>query len=138
MTNEPDTDLTNCDPAQGALIELHDTYGLSFETISTMEPFTGIPPGTLCSVYHGERRIPNKYCKQVGIPRIVKVPETHVYNPDKYALRQRQNGRPRKKRPRRIAVHTTDPVSAAKSLVNNIETETLIDVINILKERMKE
>ena len=121
--------VKNSDTVSAEIIELHDTYGLSFRQIAALPSWRGIPAGTICSIYNGER-VPNKHRRKLGMPRLVKVPETMV--------RKRAPNGSARPRPRRVAVHTTDVNSAADTLMNNFETGFLKQVMIELEERMKE
>jgi len=77
MSNNETIGVKTSDMVSNEIRALHDTSGLSFRDISALNDFCDIPPGTLWYIYCGGR-VPNKYRKQLGMPLLVKVPETMV------------------------------------------------------------
>jgi hypothetical protein len=64
--------VRNSDIVQERLKHLHDTEMLSFRKIAAVDDYNGIPPGTLCAIYHGEP-IPIRHREALGLPQLVKV-----------------------------------------------------------------
>ena len=64
--------VRNSDTVSNEIRILHDTHGLSWRQIAALPGYSGVPPGTLCSIYHGTP-IPNKHRPTVGLPLLVKV-----------------------------------------------------------------
>jgi len=96
---------------------LNVEYGVSFGRMAQIEPFKGIPRGTLGAIAAGIP-IPNDYCPQLGLSPIVKVPADMVRKNKK-----RTNSQPR----HRKAVNLDDPKSAARSIVNSNATDEYIE-----------
>ena len=110
--------VTKSDIISKWLYSLNRDGGITFERLTQLEPFLGIPRGTLGAIALGAT-IPNDYREQLGYAKLVKVPENMV---KKYATR----GKSRKPRHRK-AVNLDDPKSAARSIVNSDATDEYIE-----------
>ena len=107
MTKSSPSGVRNSDIVANEIRRLHDDVGLSFWQIASTSPWEGIPPGTLCAVYHGEIRMPNKYCEQVGMNKIVKVPANMVRKTTPSASPDKRHRR---------AINLSDAESAARTI----------------------
>ena len=94
------------------ICELNRTHGITFERMAQIEPFQGIPAGTLGAIAAGVS-IPNIYRRQLGLPKIVKVPETTVYDPVKQSVK---NAEPPRHLKRCTIYPTTAPAKIAADL----------------------
>ena len=96
--------VRDCDSPQKRLKVYRDTVRLSWAEIAAKTEFLPIPPGTLCSIYHGVP-IPKKWYKHFGLPR---------------------------PRPPRIAIRLDNPESAARSIMKNMDQEVIGELIELL------
>lgn len=103
MNNPAELPVTAHDSPRSRLRRLKGTSGLSFRALALVEPYIGIPPGTL-SVFHSGGKLPAKYRAQLG-----------------YAMP-----------PPRIAIHKTDMPSAARTLIKNLDPEKLVELMDLL------
>ena len=85
---------------------LHHIHWLSFRQIAAHAPFTGIPVGTIYSIYKG-KRVPNKWREQLRLPLLVKVPENMVRKTTPSASPDKRHRR---------AINLDDPASAAATI----------------------
>ena len=127
--------VRNPDAVSAWIKYLHLNSGMTFRQIQRKPYFCNIPPGTLCAVVHGYE-MPNKYRKKLGLPLIVKVPETHTYNPDTHALRAKPNGRAKRKRAARFEVAAT--VDSITGQINKHCPELKSEIVRILADERKE
>ena len=103
-----DMPVTDTDSTSKRLKHEHDILYRSFRQIASTSPWCGIPPATLCAIYHGKIRVPNKYRKQLGLPQLVKVPENMV--------RKTQPAGTGRKRAPRVEIALSDPDKARARL----------------------
>jgi len=123
--------VKNSDTVSAEIKELHDTYGLSFREIANLPTYRPIPFGTIAMIYHGGR-VPNKWRKQLNMPKLVKVPETMV--------RKNAPAGTGRKRPRRIPIYPSPEYieNNVTAIIKHFETKDVIALIVELEERMKD
>jgi hypothetical protein len=113
-----------------ALKRLHDGFGLSFRDIAELFPWRGIPPGSICSMYHGN--IPKKWYPQLGIPEPVEVmpcPQCGVVHIGKCP---KKGAKKKRKRTPGGWVNAKDPERAAEQIAKRAEY-SLDDLIYCLQ-----
>jgi hypothetical protein len=87
MTSQIDTTILvrTPDKAQERLKYLHDTLGLTWREISSLDDYRGIPAGSLCSYAHGAEP-KKKHRQQLGLPPLGDVIYLYGYMPTGEAL----------------------------------------------------
>ena len=63
-----------CDIVWQDIDRLRNTFSLSWRKIACTPKYRGIPAGTLCAFYKGEKEIPVKYRARLGIPYELPAP----------------------------------------------------------------
>ena len=84
---------------------LHDIQGQSWPKIAKTTEFSPIPAGTLYDIYCG-KKIPKRWHKRLRYPP---------------------------PRPPRISIRLDNPESAARSIQNNMDSETIAELIEKLR-----
>lgn len=67
------THVRTSDGIKERLYALHCTSGLSFRDIARQDDFKGVPPGTLCAIYHGAE-VPHKWRARFGLTPLLPAP----------------------------------------------------------------
>lgn len=122
--------VRNPDTVRSELLRLNMDDAMTWREIATLEPYSSIPPGTLCSIAKGAS-IPKKYRKQLGV--ILPVPvipceicgevHTHKHGEQTYdpaASMVKPLRKPGKPRAPRIAIRKDDPLKAARTITKNL------------------
>lgn len=69
----PNTHVQSLDIVQNELKRLHAIPGNTWRRIAAMDAYSGIPPGTLCSIAKGRNPKKPEYRRILGLSKIVEI-----------------------------------------------------------------
>lgn len=140
--------VRNPDIVRLELQELKRVSGKGWREIAALPQYSPVPFGTLSAIANGYP-IPKRWHKHFGIVDPVLVDpcplcglaHTHAHNEQVYdpAIQVvKPLPKPRKPRPARIAIRKDDMVSAATTIINNLNRDEVTELVAQLWFRLQE
>lgn len=126
MPNNLPGSVRNPDTVRSELSHLNMSIGMTWREIATLEQYSSIPPGTLCSIAKGAS-IPKKYRKQLGVILPVPVIPCEICG----EVHTKNHPKPRKPRAR-IAIRKDDMTSAARTIIKHLPIQDVRALADLL------